>query len=129
MKKLLIILALAVTPLFGQQKEQALEILFKNVDSSYFDADGNRWFEITMPLRRAFEVMDLVEADTTCKECILIKGSKNYRRYVKENYPGRKTEKHVFGHLDAMINGHLVMMWMDKDYAFAMVTFLNIQEQ
>ncbi len=52
MKKLLIILALAVTPLFGQQKEQALEILFKNVDSSYFDADGNRWFEITMPLHR-----------------------------------------------------------------------------
>ncbi len=129
MKKLLIILTLAVTPLFGQQKEQALEILLNNVDSTYFSEDGNRWYEITMPLHRAFKVMDLVEADTTCKECIIIKGSKNYRRYVKENYPFRKVNKGTFGHLDATINGHLVMMWMDKDYAFAMVTFLNIQER
>ena len=128
MNKLFFILVLAVTPLFGHQKEQALKILFNNVDSSYFDADGNRWFEITMPLHRAFEVMDLVEADTTCIECVLIKGSKNYKHYVKEQYPGRKYEKHVFGHLDAIINGHLVMMWMSKDYAFALITILNIQE-
>ena len=128
MKKLLLILTLAVTPLFAQQKEQALEILLNNVDSTYFDEDGNRWFEISLTSNRAFKVMDLIEADTTCKECTIIKGRKNYKHYIKEQYPGRTYNKDVFGHLDAIINGYLVMMWMDNNFNFALVTFIDTQE-
>ena len=125
MKKFLTILALAATPLFAQQKEQALEILLSNVDSTYFDEDGNRWFEISLTSNRAFKVMDLIEADTTCTECIQIKGKKAYKRYVKEQYPGRTYNKNVYGHLDAIINGYLVMMWMDNNFNYALVTFIG----
>jgi hypothetical protein len=128
MKKLLIILALAVTPLFGQQKEQAMHIIFQNVDSTYFDAEGNRWMEFSMPLMRAYKVMDLFEADTTCTECLFIKGNKDYRKYLKLNYPelkATKTDKKVVGHLDAVINGTLVMMWIHEDYAMGMITLIT----
>jgi hypothetical protein len=125
MKKLLIILTLTVTPLFGQQKEQAMHIIFQNVDSTYFDAEGNRWLEFSMPLMRAYKVMDLIEADTTCKECILVKGNKDYKKYLKLNYPTLKVtkiDKRVIGYLDAVINETLVMMWMHEDYAMGMIT-------
>ena len=125
MKKLLIILTLAVTPLFGQQKEQALEILFKNVDSTYFDAGGTHWSEINLPIMRAYKVVDLFEADTTCKECIIIKGNKEFKTYLKQSYPelrDKKLEKRVIGHFDGEVNGYLVMLWMYNEYAFAMLT-------
>jgi hypothetical protein len=128
MKKLLIILTLAVTPLFGQQKEQAMHIISQNVDSTYFDAEGNRWMEFSMPILRAYKVMDLFEADTTCTECLFIKGNKDYRKYLKLNYPelkATKTDKKVVGHLDAVINGILVMMWMHDDYAMGMITLIT----
>jgi hypothetical protein len=126
MKKLLFILLFGTTALFGQNKEKALHILFQNVDSTYFTEDGNRWFEFSLPPNRAFKIMDLVESDTTCTECIFVKGKKNYKRYVKEEYPGRKYDKSVFGHMDAIINGHLVMMWMYDEYTFGMITVLTM---
>jgi hypothetical protein len=125
MKKLLIILTLAVTPLFGQQKEQAMEILFKNVDSTYFGEDGTRWFECNLPLMRAYKVMDLFEADTTCNECAVIRGKKEFKAYLREYYPqlrDKKLEKRVVGHFDGEVNGYLVMLWMYNEYAFAMLT-------
>ena len=131
MKKLLTILALAATPLFAQQKEQALQLLYQNVDTTYFDAEGTRWLEFSMPILRAYKVMDLIEADTTCKECILVKGNKDYRKYLKLNYPGLKAtrnDKKVVGHLDAVVNGTLVMMWMHDDYAMGMMTAVISQE-
>jgi hypothetical protein len=131
MKKFLTILALAATPLFAQQKEQALHLLYQNIDSTYFDAEGNRWLEFSMPILRAYKVMDLIEADTTCTECILVKSNKDYRKYLKLNYPelkATKIDKKVAGHLDAVINGTLVMMWMHDDYAMGMITVLPVRE-
>jgi hypothetical protein len=125
MNKLFFILALAVTPLFAQQKEQAMHIIFQNVDSTYFDSEGNRWMEFSMPLMRAYKVMDLIEADTTCTECVFVKGNKDYRKYLKINFPDLKVtkiDKKVIGYLDAIIDGTLVMMWMHDDYAMGMIT-------
>lgn len=118
---------LSSLPIFGQQLQKPFEVIFNNVDSSYFTEDGSRMHEFTMPLHRAFDVMDMFEA-MQCETCHVIKGHRNYIKYLKQNYPHRqnkKLDKGVFGHLDCIVDGYLVMMWMDKDYAFGMITSIE----
>jgi hypothetical protein len=115
---------------FAQQKNQALQIIFQNVDTSYFDENGTRWQEFSLLPSRAFKVNDLLESDTTLKDCYVIKGGKNYRKYVKENYPYirlKKNDKKVYGHLDCECDGYLIMMWMYPDYAFGMIAKQNTE--
>lgn len=105
---------------FAQSKNQALHIIFQNVDSTYFDEQGFRWYEFSMPLHRAFKVNDLFEADTSLKECYVVKGHKEYLKYLKTNHPDikkGKMDRGVFGYLDCKCDGYLVLMWMSKDYA------------
>jgi len=109
---------------FGQSKNQALHIIFQNIDTTYFDEGGTRWQEFSLLPSRAFRVNDLLEADTTLKECFVIKGNKNYIKYVKENYPYIKVIKNdrkVYGHLDCDCDNYIILMWMYPDYAFGMV--------
>jgi hypothetical protein len=129
MKKLLLILGFIFSVgAFAQQKNQALHIIFQNVDTTYFDESGIRWQEFSMPLHRAFKVNDLFEGDTTLKECFVIKGSKEYKKYVKETYPDMKPgkgDKKVFGHLDCECDNYLILMWMYDDYAFGMIATMQ----
>jgi hypothetical protein len=109
---------------FAQSKNQALHIIFQNIDTTYFDEGGTRWQEFSLLPSRAFRVNDLLEADTTLKECFVIKGNKNYIKYVKENYPDIKISKNdrkVYGHLDCECDNYIILMWMYPDYAFGMV--------
>jgi hypothetical protein len=125
MKNLLFLLLLSTTTLFGQNKEKAMHILFQNVDSTYFSEDGARWFECTLPSMRAYKVMDLFESDSTCKDCAIVKGKKEFKAYLREYYPqlrDKKMEKRVVAHFDGEVNGYLVMIWMYNEYAFAMLT-------
>ena len=129
MKKLLLILGFIFSVgAFAQQKNQALHIIFQNVDTTYFDESGTRWQEFSMPLHRAFKVNGLFESDTTLKECFVIKGSKEYKKYIKETYPGMKPyrrEQKVFGHLDCECDDYLILMWMYDNYAFGMIATLQ----
>ena len=123
--KLLFILLFGTTALFGQNKEKALHILFQNVDTTYFSEDGTRWFECTLPTMRTYKVMDLFESDTTCKECVIVKGKKEFKAHLRAYYPelrDKKMEKRVVAHFDGEVNGYLVMIWMYNEYAFAMLT-------
>jgi len=128
MKKLFLILGFIFSVgVFAQQKNQALHIIFQNVDTTYFDENGTRWHEFSMPLNRAYKVNDLFESDTTLKECFVVKGSRAYKNYIKENYPGKKPYKRemkVFGHLDCVCDNYLILMWMYDDYVFGMVATL-----
>jgi hypothetical protein len=126
MKKLfLLVVCLFLThTTFGQSKNQALHIIFQNIDTTYFDESGTRWQEFSLLPSRAFRVNDLFEADTTLKDCFVIKGSKEYRKYVKENYPSlkmTKNDKRVYGHLDCDCDNYIILMWMYPDYAFGMI--------
>ena len=126
MKKLfLLVVCLFLThTTFAQSKNQALHIIFQNIDTTYFDESGTRWQEFSLLPSRAFRVNDLLEADTTLKECFVIKGNKNYIKYVKENYPDikiSKNDKRVYGHLDCECDNYIILMWMYPDYAFGMV--------
>jgi hypothetical protein len=126
MKKLfLLVVCLFLThTTFAQSKNQALHIIFQNIDTTYFDESGTRWQEFSLLPSRAFRVNDLLEADTTLKECFVIKGNKNYIKYVKENYPDIKISKNdrkVYGHLDCECDNYIILMWMYPDYAFGMV--------
>ena len=126
MKKLfLLVVCLFLThTTFAQSKNQALHIIFQNIDTTYFDESGTRWQEFSLLPSRAFRVNDLLEADTTLKDCFVIKGNKNYIKYVKENYPDIKISKNdrkVYGHLDCECDNYIILMWMYPDYAFGMV--------
>jgi hypothetical protein len=126
MKKLfLLVVCLFLThTTFAQSKNQALHIIFQNIDTTYFDESGTRWQEFSLLPSRAFRVNDLFEADTTLKNCFVIKGNKNYIKYVKENYPDIKISKNdrkVYGHLDCECDNYIILMWMYPDYAFGMV--------
>jgi hypothetical protein len=128
MKHLLLILSFFTINLFGQQKLEALRIISNNVDSTYFDENGSRWFEFTLPILRAYKVNDLLLSDTTLTNCYLIKGNKDYKKYVKANYPGlpfTKEDKKVIGHLDCECYDYIIMMWMYNDYAFGMMTIIT----
>ncbi len=130
MKKLfLLVLCVFFThTTFGQNKQEALRILSNNVDSTYFDESGSRWFEFTLPILRAYKVNDLLLSDTTLTNCNLIKGQKEYKKYVKANYPDlpfTKQEKKVIGHLDCECDGYLIMMWMYNEHAFGMMTTIT----
>jgi hypothetical protein len=129
MKKLFFILGFIFSVgAFAQQKNQALHIIFQNVDTTYFDESGTRWQEFSMPLHRAFKVNDLFESDTTLKDCFVIKGEKQYKKYVKETYPDMKrakADKKVFGHLDCECDNYLILMWMYDNYAFGMIATLH----
>ena len=122
MKKLIIILTLFSLPLFGQEKNRAIHILFQNVDTSYFDSDGVHWNEFTLPILRSYTVMDLYEADTTCN-CDIIKGHRNYMKYIrKEGYKiSRKYDKNVIGHLSCNSDAYQITMWMFKNDAFGFI--------
>jgi hypothetical protein len=126
MKKLfLLVVCLFLThTTFAQSKNQALHIIFQNIDTTYFDEGGTRWQEFSLLPSRAFRVNDLFESDTTLKNCFVIKGNKNYIKYVKENYPDIKISKNdrkVYGHLDCECDNYIILMWMYPDYAFGMV--------
>jgi hypothetical protein len=126
MKKLflLVVCVLLTHTTFAQSKNQALHIIFQNIDTTYFDEGGTRWQEFSLLPSRAFRVNDLLEADTTLKECFVIKGNKNYIKYVKENYPEikiTKNDRKVYGHLDCECGNYIILMWMYPDYAFGMV--------
>jgi hypothetical protein len=131
MKKLLLILGFIFSVgAFAQQKNQALHIIFQNVDTTYFDEGGTRWQEFSLLPSRAFKVNDLLEADTTLKECFVIKGNKNYIKYVKENYPEIKISKNdrkIYGHLDCECGNYIILMWMYPDYAFGMVATQSME--
>lgn len=127
MKKLflLVVCVFLTHTTFGQSKNQALHIIFQNIDTTYFDESGTRWQEFSLLSSRAFRVNDLFEADTTLKECFVIKGSKNYIKYVKENYPEikiTKNDRKVYGHLDCECGNYIILMWMYPDYSFGMVS-------
>ena len=129
MKKLmfLVVCVFFAHTTFAQSKNQALHIIFQNIDTTYFDEYGVRWQEFSLVLSKAFKVNDLFEADTTLKDCHVIKGTKNYRKYVRENYPElklTKNDKKVYGHLDCECDGYLIMMWMYPDYSLGMITNL-----
>jgi hypothetical protein len=128
MKKLLLIIVFFSVNLYGQQKNQAIHIILQNVDTSYFDESGTRWQEFSLIPSKAFKVNDLFESDTTLKDCYVIKGAKNYRKYVKENYTDiklSKNDKKVYGHLDCECDGYL--MWMYPDYSFGMIANLSTE--
>ena len=128
MKKLLLILGFIFSVgAFAQQKDQAIEIILANVDSSYFDENGTRWHEFSLTLNKAFKVNDLFESDTTLKECFVVKGSRAYKKFIKENYPGMKPyrrEQKVFGHLDCVCDNYLILIWMYDSHAFGMMATL-----
>ena len=110
---------------FAQSKNQALHIIFQNVDTTYFDNTGSRWQEFSILPNKAFKVNDFFEADTTLKDCFVIKGSKEYRKYIKENYPSfklTKDDKKVYAHLDCECENYIILMWMYPEYAFGMIT-------
>jgi hypothetical protein len=122
MKKLLLLMVCVffTHSTFAQQKNRAMHIIFQNVDTTYFDEEGFRWHEFSMPLHRAFKVNDLLESDTSLKECDVIKGHKAYLKYMKVNYPEikiGKLDKGVFGYLDCTCDDYLILMWMRNDYA------------
>jgi hypothetical protein len=126
MKKLflLVVCVFLTHTTFAQSKNQALHIIFQNIDTTYFDEGGTRWQEFSLLPSRAFRVNDLLEADTTLKDCFVIKGNKNYIKYVKENYPDIKISKNdrkVYGHLDCECDNYIILMWMYPDYAFGMI--------
>ena len=115
---------------FAQSKNQALHIIFQNVDTTYFDESGTRWQEFSLLPSRAFRVNDLLDADTTLKDCFVIKGNKNYIKYVKENYPDikiNKNDRKVYGHLDCECGNYIILMWMYPDYAFGMVATSTLE--
>jgi len=129
---LLVCLILTQTS-FAQSKNQALHIIFQNIDTTYFDESGTRWQEFTLIPTKAFKVNDLLVSDTTLTNCYVVKGGKNYRKYVKENYPGlkmTKMDRKVYGHLDCECDGYLVMMWMYPDYAMGLIgTITDFQDE
>jgi len=115
---------------FAQSKNQALHIIFQNVDTTYFDESGTRWQEFSLLPSKAFMVNDLLEDDTTLKDCFVIKGNKNYIKHVKENYPDikiSKTDRKVYGHLDCECDNYFILMWMYPDYAFGMVATSTLE--
>jgi hypothetical protein len=125
MKKIFTILALSASSLFAQQitdVKSATQSMFNNVDTSYIDSEGMRWQEFTIPLLRAYDVMDVFEADTTCN-CDVIKGHKNYMSYIRTNgYKiDRKYDKRVIGHLSCNLKEYNIMMWMFEYDAFGMI--------
>ena len=115
---------------FAQSKNQALHIIFQNVDTTYFDESGTRWQEFSLLPSRAFRVNDLLDADTTLKDCFVIKGNKNYIKYVKENYPDikiKKNDRKIYGQLDCECDNYIILMWMYPDYAFGMVATSTLE--
>ena len=127
MKKLilLVVCVFLTHTTFAQSKNQALHIIFQNIDTTYFDQQGFRWYEFSMPLLRSYKVNDLFEADTTLKDCNVVKGHKEYLKYLKTNYPGikkTKMDKKVIGHLDCNCDNYLVLMWMYDDYSMGIIS-------
>lgn len=122
MKKILFVLGIILfTPLFGQNRERALDIIACGVDTSYIEKENFRVQEFSLTPRKYYKVMDLMESDSTC-DCIFIKGHRNYIRYVKLNYEGgikREFDKHVIGMMDCVFKDEFfVTMWMFDNEAF-----------
>ena len=122
MKQILLLLGvLLFTPVFGQNKERALDIIVCGVDTSYIEKENFRVQEFSLTPRKYYKVMDLMESDTTC-DCIFIKGHKNYIEYVKLNYEGgirKGFDKHVIGMMHCVFEDeYFVTMWMFRNEAF-----------
>ena len=120
MKKILFLLAVVLfIPLFGQNKERALDIITCGVDTSYIKMENYRVQEFSLTPRKYYKVMDLMESDTTC-DCIFIKGHRNYIQYVRMNYDGvRKFDKHVIAMMSCTFKDeYFVYMWMFENEAF-----------
>jgi hypothetical protein len=100
--------------------------MFQNTDTSYFDEAGYRWYEFSMPVLRGYEIMDLVEKDENKgPNCVQIKGSKDYRKYMKVEYPFikmKKFDKKIIGYMDCNIQDYMILMWMDEYYAYGIMT-------
>lgn len=132
MNKLVIILTLFTSSLFAQQitdVKSATQSMLNNVDTSYIDSEGVRWQEFSILLLRAYDIMDVFEADTTCN-CAVIKGNKNYISYIRENnYKlNRKYDKKVIGHLSCNLKEYNIMMWMFEHDAFGMIVTPTFSE-
>ena len=111
------------TPVFAQNKERALHIMFAGTDSTFFDADGLRWNEFSLTPRKMFKVMDLMELDTT-SNCIVIKGNKPYIKFLKERNENPKRSKFnrsVIGYHECSVNGYLIYMWVFKNESFGYI--------
>lgn len=121
MKKLLIFLLVCSNSLLAQH-EKAMDILRCNVDSSYFDEQGMRWFEFTLPIMRAYKVVDLFDADTVLRDFDIVKGNKEYLAYIKASNitPVKKYDKKVITHLSGYVEDYYLMLWMYENYAFGM---------
>lgn len=126
MRKLFLILALAALPAFGQQHKQAMDMIQCGIDTSYFVEDGRRWFEFSLPVLRAYKVMDLCKADTTINFDV-VEGHKEYMKYIKYNGLTRmkKYDRKVIGHLVGTTEDYYIVMWMFKDDAFGMLVSNN----
>ena len=125
MKKIIVILLVLAGFLMNAQTahNRALHLVLQNVDTTFFDEAGYRWYEFSMPTLRAFTVMDLIEEGGTGESCFQIKGSKEYRRFLK--YSGLKPskfDKKVFAYLECLVAEELITMWMTDDIAFGYVT-------
>ena len=125
MKKLIaILLIFAGFSVSGQTSHyKALRLILQNVDTTFFDEEGYRWYEFSMPTHRAFMVMDLIEEGGTSESCFQIKSSKEYRRYIKyNNQKLNKFDRKVFAYLDCSVGEHLITMLMTDDIAYGFVT-------
>lgn len=121
MKQILFILGvLLFTPVFGQNKEKAMDIILCGVDTSYIEKENFRIQEFSLTPKKYYKVMDLMESDTTC-DCLFIKGHKNYIQYVKLSYDGgvKKFDKHVIAMMHCTFEDeYFVTMWMFENEAF-----------
>lgn len=126
MRKLFLILTLAALPAFGQQHKQAMDMIQCGIDTSYFAEDGRRWFEFSMPILRAYKVMDLCDADTTINFDV-VEGHKEYMKYIKYNGLTRKEkfDRKVIGHLVGTTEDYYIVMWMFDDHAFGILVSNN----
>lgn len=121
MKKLAILLLLCASPLLAQH-QKAMDIIRCNVDSSYFDEQGMRWFEFTLPVMRGYRVVDLFAADTVLRDFDVVRGNKEYLAYIKTNNitQVKKYDKKVIAHLSGYVEDAYLVLWMYENYAFGM---------
>jgi hypothetical protein len=123
MKKLVLLLLVFTTPLIAQQKEKAIHLLFQNVDTSYFDEDGYRWHEFSMPIYRTYTVMELFSRDTTCN-CDVLWTHKDYIKYLKVNDLKRVKgyDRKVDSHLVCdNVDNYFIILWLSNGNTFGMI--------
>lgn len=125
MKKLIVILLILTGFSINAQTAhyRALHLILQNVDTTFFDEEGYRWYEFSMPNLRAFKIMNLIEEGGTSEFCLQIKSLKEYKRYIKyNNQKLNKFDRKVFAYLDCNVGEHVITMWMTDDISYGFVT-------